>query len=256
MPLARGQLLQRDLGSLREQVKTLRQDLQMQVASEAEHRQQTLGKLQQLSEALQEFNQSTRNSNTDFGGQMERMIHDVQELRGAVQRGEQRLGETTQSLAERLEKLAQKNPRRADAGGDVKLPADKKEALALAASQAKDGKVAASRATLRALLAQPKLAAGIADEAHFHLGESYLADKAWAEAQKEYVDIVEKFASSPRLDEATYKIGLCALMLGHLDDAKTFFGELCNNRRRSAWSKVAKAKLDEIGRREARKRAP
>ncbi len=256
MSLGAGQALQAEVRALRTQVQEVSGGLQRQVAQEAEHQQQSLRKLQELSEALQEFNQSARNSNGEFGAQLTRMITDVQELRGAVEVNEHRLGETAQTFAERLDSLAKKAPPPREPGDDVKLPANKKEALALGRSLAKEGKAAQSRAVYRAVLKQHGRVAGIADEAALRLGDGYLAEQKFGEALGAYARVVERFGNGPRADEATYKVGLCSLALGRLEDAQTFFGEVVGNKRRSSWQRSAKAKLDEMGRQAAKKADP
>jgi TolA-binding protein len=253
MPLSSGQALQGEVVALREDIQSTRRELQIVRATESEHQQQSLSKLQELSSALREFNQNARSSNADFGSQMERMIQDVQELRGTVEVNEHRLGESTQSLAERLDKLAQKNPRPAEA--DAKLPADKKEALAYGQKLSKAGKTAESRAVYRALLKQYPRLPGTTDEAAFRLGETFLAEGQYDDALREYVRIVEKFGGGSRVDDAYYKIGICSLALGRLDDAQTFFSEIVSNRRKSPFYKNAKAKLDEVLRRQSKKPA-
>jgi TolA-binding protein len=258
VPKSTGLLMQDDIAALKGDVRTLRHDLDMQHASETEQMQQALQKLQQLTQALQDYNQTARSTDAEFNSQMERMIHDVQDLRGAVEVNEHRLGQTEQTLAQRLDALAKQH---AEGGGEdttaaSALPTEKKEALAFAAKLLKDGKVAEARAAYRGILKLYPKAPGTADEAYLRLGESYLQEKHFDKALREYIHIVEKFGNGALADDAYYKIGICSLELGKLDDAQTFFSEIVTNHRRSPWLKSAHQKLDEVTRKLEKKPRP
>ncbi|RYE99872.1 MAG: tetratricopeptide repeat protein [Methanobacteriota archaeon] len=242
-------------------VHTLRHNVDMLRATESEHASQTLAKLQQLSQALADFNSSARSNNADFGSQMEHMVLDVQELRGAVELNEHRLGETEtkieQSITQRLDALTKQMTASQSevSAATERLPTGRKEALAFAQKLYRQGRANDARAAWRAILKTYPKTPGVSDEAFLRLGDSYMDDKRYDAAMREYIHIVEKFAQSANIDDAYYKIGICSLELGRLDDAQTFLGEVVQNHRKSRWARQARAKLDDLARRAEQKKA-
>ena len=248
--------MQDDIAALKADLTQVHKSIDEGRAAETEHRQQTLKKFEEITSALSEFNHSARMTDADFGAQMERIIHDVQDLRGAVEVNEHRIGETEtkieQSLAQRIDALN----KQIAAGGsetsetaDKGMPKDKKEALAFATKLAKDGKTNDARAAYRNILRDWPKDPGITDEAMFRLGESYYDEKKFDSALKEYIKVVEKFSNGDLVDDAYYRIGMCSLELNRLDDAQTFFTEIVNNHKKSPLVKSARARLDEIAKR-------
>ena len=257
--------MQADIAALRADVDQLRQTVAAAQAEMDAQSRGTLDKFEQMGRALQEFNQSARLTDVDFGSQVERIIRDVQELRGAVEVTDHRIGETEtrlqQTLAERIASLQQPSPEatdRAGTGGPPPLPKDKKEALVVASGLLKANRVTEGRVVLRELLRQWPRELGVSDEATYRLGESYFSEKKYDAALREYIKIVDKFSRGNLVDDAYYRIGLCSIELGHWEDAQTFLTELVTNHPKSPLLKAARGRLDEVARRieQAKTRGP
>lgn len=258
VPKETGKAMQSDIMSLQADTRALRKGLDELRAAESEHLQQTLKKFEELSLALQEFNRSARMTDADFGAQMEHMIHDVQELRGAVEVNEHRIGETEtkleETLAQRIEAINKQNPTDASqelsATAESAMPKDAKGALAYGIKLgSKSAGVNDARAVFRRIIKLWPKDAGITDEALYRLAESYFEEHKYDSALREYIKIVEKFGSGNLVDDAYYKIGMCSLELGRLEDAQTFFSEIVANHKKSAVFKSAKGKLEEVSKR-------
>jgi TolA-binding protein len=257
VPKEVGKQMQDDILALRGDVQSLKKGLDEARATETEQMQAALKKIEEMSEALSEFNKSARMTDADFGTQMERMIRDVQELRGAVEVNEHRLGETEtkleQTLASRIQAIQTQNPNDANesasASAQSAAPKDKKELLAYGAKLAKDNKIGDARGVWRDVVRQWPKEPNITDEALFRLGESYFDEKKYDQAVREYIKVVDKFSTGSRVADAYYKIGLCSMELGNLEDAQTFFTEVVTNHKKSPLVKNAKAKLDEVAKR-------
>lgn len=259
-----GRQMQAEIQGLRGDLQALKGNLDAAKATQQEQMQSTLQKLEDLSRALEEYNQSSRSENADFGTQLERMISDVQELRGAVEVNEHRIGETetklNQTIATRIQAMQTQNANvvTEDAGANVlkDAPKGKKEQLAYASKLVKDGKVNDGRLVFRNIIKQWPKEVGITDEAEYRLGETYFDEKKYDAALREYIKVLDKFGNGALADHAYYKIGLCSLETGNLDDAQTFFSEIVTNHKKSPLAKDAKAKLDEVEKRiEANKKA-
>jgi TolA-binding protein len=266
VPKEVGKQMQDDILALRGDVQSVKKGLDETRATESEQMQAALKKIEEMSLALQEFNKSARMTDADFGTQMERMIRDVQELRGAVEVNEHRIGETEtrleQTLASRIQALQSQNPNdaaeSASASTQSAAPKDKKELLAYGAKLAKDGKLNDARGVYRDVMRQWPKEPGITDEAAFRLGDSYFDEKKFDQAVREYIKVVDKFSTGGRVADAYFKIGQCSLEMGNLEDAQTFFTEVVTNHKKSPLAKTAKTKLDEVAKRieQNRKKPP
>jgi TolA-binding protein len=210
--------------------------------------------IRQVQTALEDLNRASRMSNTDFGVQIERLSRDLQELRGQIELLQYRLTQLEGkfngpgSLTERVTNLEKQTPAplapppsAKDAG-----PKDAKTLLNEAKDLARAGKVEDSRGVYREVLRRWPDEAGVADEAHYRLAELYYDEKKCRSALGEYIKIVEKFGTGAFTDDALYKIGLCSIELGNLEDAQIFFGELVKNHKKSPLYKSAQQKLDEV----------
>ena len=258
VPSETGRQMQADILLLKNQYGDARKDLDAVKAAESEHNRQNLQKLEEITSALQEFNQSTRSTDADFGTQMERMIQELQELRGAVEVNEHRIGETetklTETLNSRIEALkgTAADPNNAptnesiSAASKTGAPKDKKELLAYGYKLQKQGKIADARGIYHDVIRQWPKDNGITDQAIYEIGETYFEEKKYDVALREYIKIVDKFSTGTLVDDAYYKIGVCSVELGNYDDAQTFFSELVTNYKKSPLFKQAKTRLDEV----------
>ncbi|HPI39395.1 MAG TPA: tetratricopeptide repeat protein [Pseudobdellovibrionaceae bacterium] len=73
--------------------------------------------------------------------------------------------------------------------------------------------------------------------------DTYFKNQEWKEAILNYEKYRETNPKGKKLDEATYKIGLCFLELKMSDEAKTFFEEVVRKYPNSSYVKKAKQKL-------------
>lgn len=259
VPTEVGRQMQADIAALKNEVGSLRHGQEENRAVALEQTQQTLAKVEQLSRAVQDAGQSSRMSDADFNSQMEHMIRDVQELRGAVEVNEHRLGETEvkldKTLATRITAMGQASPASdanapaAQNAAQAKAPKGKRELLAYGTKLLKDGKNDDGRGILRDLTKQYPKEMGLTDAALWRIGESYFDEKKYDEALREYVKIVDKFTSGNFVEGSYYKIALCSAETGHLDDAQTFLTELVTNHKLSPYFKRAQAKLADVNKR-------
>ena len=198
------------------------------------------------------------------------LIKELQELRGTIELTEYRLQklearlEGDGSLTSRIEALEKKagiaSPGAGSASDGTKPPEGavvvppaepkgKKELLDYGRKLAADGKVADARGVYRELVKRFPDEAGVTDEAYYALGELYYAEKKFKNALAEYIKVAEKFPTGKFGDDALFKIGVCSVEVGSLEDAQVFFGEIVKNRKKSPLYKAAAQKLDEVTKR-------
>jgi TolA-binding protein len=265
VPSEVGRQMQADIAALRGEVNGLRHGQEENRAIAIEQTQQTLAKVEQLSRAVQDMGQTSRMSDADFNSQMEHMIRDVQELRGAVEVNEHRLGETEvkldKTLTTRITAMGQAsaeadpNAPSSPSVAKAKAPKGKRELLAYGIKLLQDGKTDDGRGILRDLVKQYPKEMGLSDAALWRVGESYFDEKKYDDALREYVKVVDKFTSGNFVEGSYYKIALCSAETGHLDDAQTFLTELVTNHKLSPYFKRAQAKLADVNKRLDAKRA-
>jgi len=258
VPSETGEQMQRDLRALQAQQSADAKGLAEQKARLDEQMQRADRKIEEVARALEDLNRAARSTDADFGVQLDRIIKELQELRGALELTDYRLGKIEGrldgegSLSARLETLEKqvKAPAPAAppaaAAAVAQPPKGKKELLAYAADLVKGGKAADARGVLRDVIKQWPTEAGIADEAHFRIGETYYDEKKCRDALPEYIKVVEKFVTGGLADRAYYKIGLCSLDVGNLEDAKIFFGEVVHTFKKSPLAKLSAQKLEEV----------
>lgn len=259
VPNETGAAMQRDIHTLQGQVSAADKSLAEQRARLDEQVQQAGRKTEEVARTLDELNRAARSTDADFGVQLERLIKEVQELRGSIELTEYRLGkieaklEGPGSLTERiaaLEKAQASAPAATatppPATTDKEPPKGKKELLAYGAQLVKGGKAGDARGVYRDVIKQWPSEAGVTDEAYFRIGETYYDEKKCRSALSEYIKVVDKFASGALADDAYYKIGLCSIDIGNLEDAKIFFTEIVRSHKKSPLAKDAQKKLDEV----------
>ncbi len=255
VPNETGKQMQADIVALQQQARTIELE-------RARLEERAKAQIDAVAEALAELRRASRTSSADFGVQIERLIKEVQELRGALELAEYRMGKLDGalsgegSLAARLDVL-EKKLKEATEKPPPEKPLDSKELLAQADKLAKDGKTSEARGILRDVVKRWPDTTGVSDEAYFALGELYLREKKHNSAVQEYVKVVEKFAGGKRVADALYQIGVCSLELGNLEDAQIFLGEIVKTHKKSPRFKDAQAKLDEVTKRlEREKKQP
>lgn len=243
--------MQRDIAALQQQQNAHQKTLAEQQARLEEAVQRADRKIDEMQRMIEDLHRAARSTDADVGAQLDRMVKDMQELRGTLELVDFRLGkiepklEGDGSLAARVEALEKQlsTPAAPAAAG---APKGKKELLAYGADLLKQGKVADARGALREVVKQWPNEAGVADEAYYKLGDTYFDEKKCRSALQEYIKVVEKFPQGPYADKAYYKIGLCSVEIGNLEDAKIFFGEIVRNYKKSPLLKDAQKKLDDV----------
>ncbi len=295
VPAETGVRMQSDIrglqNNMREANKHLEQQaahLEEQSAQLANQMKEAADKVAEVAEALQSLNRAARMTDADLGVQIERLIKEVQELRGSVELSDYRLGkiegqfEGDQSLVARIESLEKeknalptttkvasrsKKPTRAStkktSNAKAKEPASKtkpkpiakkppqgkKELLAYGESLLKAGKVQDARGVFRDLVRRYPKSKGITDKAFFTLGETYFQNKKYRNALQEYIKVVDRFPKGAMADDAYYRIGSCSMEIGNLEDANIFFNEIVSNHKSSPLLKAARGKLKEVQKR-------
>ncbi|MEE8410386.1 MAG: tetratricopeptide repeat protein [Myxococcota bacterium] len=250
VPAETGAKMRADILALQREAQRASKDLALQRARLEEQ-------IDEVGGALADLRRAERGTDAEFGVKIDRLIRELQELRGTLELVEYRLSklegkvEGDGSLDERLEKLegeiedvATASSHRPTAG-----PKDKKELILLGRKLAKEGKIGDARGAFRDLIKHFPSAQGYTDEAYFRLGDLYLNEKKYRSALQEYIKVAEKFASGKFAAGALYKIGICSMSLGNLEDAQIFFTEVTKNHRKSTYAKDAGRKLTEIKKR-------
>ena len=293
VPAETGVRMQADIRDLQNNMRTANKHLEQQAAHLEEQSAQlatqmteAAAKVAEVAEALQNLNRAARMTDADLGVQIERLIKEVQELRGSVELSDYRVGkiegqfEGDQSIVARIESLEKeqnalpiapkaapkaKSSAKAKAKKPVaksstqtaaaakpaakKPPKGKKELLAYGESLVKAGKIQDARGVFRDLVRRYPKSKGITDKAFFTLGETYFQNKKYRNALQEYIKVVDRFPKGAMADDAYYRIGSCSMEIGNLEDANIFFNEIVTNHQSSPLLKAARGKLKEVQKR-------
>lgn len=288
-PYESGMLLSRDIDALQKSMRDTRNDVEargVQLEEQSEKLESQIrqadDKLGEVAETLDTLNRAARLSNADFGVQLERMLQELQELRGAIELADYRISRMEQQIAANAtpaapaEKVyAQPAPavtQEPKAKAKAKSPAPKaskpsskpaiaekpkapakpaspREQIASARSLIKQNKFDQARGLLRQVLNGAPRQAGVHDLAHYELGKSYQAEKKYRAALQEYIKVAEQFPKGAMVDDAYFQIGNCSMALGNLEEAEVFFNEIITNHKKSPFAKDAKSKLSEVKKR-------
>ncbi len=235
--------MQRDLLALQSQQAESLKNSSAQQARLEEQLQAADRKIAEMTRVLEDLNRASRSTNVDFGVQLERLTRELQELRGSFELADHRLGK----LEKQLSGMAPAEGVVASpVASDPAVPQGKKELFASAAELVKKGKLTEARGIYRELLTRWPNEAGTTDQAYFRLGDTYYSEKKYTSALQEYIKVVEKYPRGAYAADAYYKIGMCSLSIGNLEDAKIFFGEVVRNYKSSPLVKEAGKKLADV----------
>ncbi len=273
--------LQRDAQTSRQlaqaqETRIQEQELQLQQQDEQVKRQiqNADAKTSEVSAALSQLNRAARMSDADIGVQIERLIKELQQLRGEAELASYRVGslekyfDEPDSVLARIEVLevrltddiesnAAKNSNeddnstgqdapKKDADGSEQKP---KQLLEEGAALVESGDIDNALGVYRTILKRWPKEPGVADEAFFRIGEVYYQSSRYRAALQEYIQVADSFPSGRFADDSYYRIGLCSMELGNLEDAKIFLGEVVKSYPRSPLVKLAKGKLRDIKKR-------
>ena len=105
-PYESGMLLSRDIDALQKSMRDTRNDVEargVQLEEQSEKLESQIrqadDKLGEVAETLDTLNRAARLSNADFGVQLERMLQELQELRGAIELADYRISRMEQQIA-------------------------------------------------------------------------------------------------------------------------------------------------------------
>ncbi|MDP7040391.1 MAG: tetratricopeptide repeat protein [Myxococcota bacterium] len=260
VPLEQGNQLERDMGELRAQLLQTRKALDYQQAELSEQMERADTQIERVAGTLEDLNRAARMTDADFGVQLQRLITEVQELRGKVELAEYTIESLNQTLhgeggliarVEAFEKDGKSSSRSAKtrttrAPQRASSPTKIKELLEQGLVLGNEAKYDQARGIYRAILKKEPKKKGVSDLAYFQLGELYFQQGRYHSALQEYIKVVEKFGSGTYADDAYYKIAMCSLSVGNLEDAQIFFNELVQNHKKSPLYKQAVAKLGDV----------
>ncbi|OGQ89187.1 MAG: hypothetical protein A2289_04210 [Deltaproteobacteria bacterium RIFOXYA12_FULL_58_15] len=253
VPAETGRKMQADLLQLQGGLGDLTKGMDEQRARLEEQMQRADKQIDEVAQALADLRRAAHNTDADFGVQMERLIQEMQELRGAFELAEYRLGKLESALAgegslgvrvEALEKTT-KEPLTPTAQSEP-VPKNQKDLMLQARDLARNGKIAQARGVYRDAINRWPAEAGVTDEAYYRLGDLYYEEKKCRSALQEYIKVAEKFPKGHYVDDALYKGGICLVELGNLEDAVTFFSAIVSEHKKSPLVRQAKGKLDEV----------
>ncbi|MBJ80871.1 MAG: hypothetical protein CMH60_06090 [Myxococcales bacterium] len=260
VPLEQGNQLERDMGELRAQLLQTRKALDYQQAELSEQMERADAQIDRVASTLEDLNRAARMTDADFGVQLQRLIAEVQELRGKVELAEYTMESLNQAIngqdglvvrIENLEKgigakTSHKRKQSTVVASKGTSKSDVKAMLAQGLALGNEAKYDQARGIFRTILKKEPRKKGISDQAYFQIGELYFQQGRYHSALQEYIKVVEKFARGDYADDAYYKIALCSLSIGNLEDAQIFFNELVQNHKKSPLYKEAVAKLGDV----------
>lgn len=250
--------MQSDIAELRRELSSAQKSTSEQRARLDDQMRAAEKQIETVSTMLADLNRAARSTDADFGMQMERLIREVQELRGALELLQYRLGKAEEgvagqgSITERLSALEKQvvelGPKAAVTTMAEKTPESSKAMFEQAAALVKDGKIEEARGSYREILRRWPSEDGVTDQAYYRLGDLYFDEKKSRPALQEYIKVLEKYPTGRYADDTLYKVGLCSIDIGNLEDAQIFFGEILKNHPKSPLAKSAARKLDEVKR--------
>jgi tol-pal system protein YbgF len=87
-----------------------------------------------------------------------------------------------------------------------------------------------------------------ADDAQFHIGETYYAQNEWAQAIAAYNQVIQNYVGTNAVPDAYYKRGLAQERLGQADEARGSWEAVAKNFPDSDAGRLAKQNIDRLGR--------
>ncbi len=204
--------MKQDIASLQTQLQETRGGLDTQGAQLTESLQKANAQVKEVSDSLAEINRSARNTDADFGVQLDQLRAELQDLRGQIELTDYRVGQMQASMQSASAAAATNAAANTATPADVskppvQAPKDKKGMLAFAADTAAKQQYSDARGVYREVLKQWPNDAGVADLAHMRIGDTFYDEKRFRDALPEYIKVVEKFGKGEYADDAYFKIG-------------------------------------------------
>ncbi|HEY4220852.1 MAG TPA: YbgF trimerization domain-containing protein [Myxococcota bacterium] len=261
-----GETLKRDMAQLKSDVA----EVQRQNSDLKTQQKQKLDDMQKRVTDLEGTLQNLRQSDADVGVQLDKVVAEVQALRGEVEQAKHDLGETTASVASILARPPlpvqmgasaphiDDDPKKPVTIGGVEIPAEAKPHYD-AAKKLYDEKKYAEAADAFDLFLHRHTADSpdLTDNAAYWKAESYfnlaatqsdekLKQKSLKQAILAYQPVIEN-VKSEKAEGALYKAGLAFEQLGDKDSAAVFFDELITKHPKSSLVGEAKRHLKAVG---------
>jgi TolA-binding protein len=183
----------------------------------------------------------------DLGNQllaMEQQLSQIQELTG---QGQRQLGELRQQW-----QMRSQDSTPAAGGGTVVATAmstdEVEQTYALGRQKFEEGSIATARAAFSSSLSGAPTHP-LAPDAQLQIAETYVAEKRYDDAFKEFDRVVELFANLPQAPTALYRAGLVAKEQGNNSKARTYFTRVQSGYARSDEARLAGEELKRLPRR-------
>lgn len=248
-----GKQMKADIGNLQTQMQEARAGIDAQQAQLAEQLQKANAQVKELSDTLADLNRAARNTDADFGVQLDQLRAELQEVRGQIELTDYRVGQMQAQMQAApvagVTPVATPQQPEDSAKPPAAAPKDKKGMVGYAQNLYTQKQYSEARGVYREVVKQWGNEAGYGDLAHMKIGDTFFDEKRFRDALPEYIKVVEKFSKGEYADDAYYKIGLVSMELGNLEDAQTFFGEVVKSYKKSPLVPQAQAKLSEVQKR-------
>ncbi len=261
---AEGDALRQDMVALKKDVA----ELQRQSGDQTTREQGRLAAMEQRCAGLEQTLASLRQADADSGVQLEKVVAEVQALRGEIEQARHELGETTASVQSILARppvsvaAAASAPKVADANeviriGGQDVPKDAKAHYDFAKKLYDEKKYTDAANAFDVFLQRHADNKDLVDNAAYWKAESTFADasgmkdqKAKEKALKQAILAYQRVLETPqseKADAALLKIGKAFEQLGFKDEAIVFYGELVKKYADSPLTKDAKERLKALG---------
>lgn len=254
---AEGDALRQDVDALKDETARLQVE-----SSDARANREQLTKLDTRLTELEATLATLRQADADGGVQLEKLVAEVQTLRGELEEARHELGQQRASVESILARppvavaAAATAPKQDDPSKTVQVdgqdvPADPKEHYAFGKKFFDDKKFGESAEAFDLFLVRHK--GDLVDNAAFWKAESYYQlgnaagekaarEKAYKQAILSYQRVLET-PNSAKADGALFKIGLSFEQLGFADEARVFYEELLAKYEKSPLVAEAKKRL-------------
>jgi TolA-binding protein len=254
---AEGDALRQDIDALKDETARLQVEV-----TEARAQREQLARLDTRLTELEATLATLRQADADSGVQLEKIVAEVQTLRGEVEEARHELGQQRASVESILARppvavataaTAPKadDPNKVTQVGGLDVPAEPKEHYAFAKKFFDDKRFAESAEAFDLFLTRHK--GDLVDNAAFWKAESYYQlgnaasdkaakEKAYKQAILSYQRVLET-PNSAKADGALFKIGLSFEQLGFEEEARVFYEELLAKHDKSPLVGEAKKRL-------------
>lgn len=177
--------------------------------------------------------------------QMEQQLVQIQELTGQSQR---RLAQLRQDLESRNRQfeagapVPQPSEPSSDLGGDVA------EMYRAGVEKLREGSTTTARAVFQEIV-QRHATHELAPDAQYQLAETYVVERDYEQAMREFDRVLELFPGSSRAPSALYRAGLIAEERGNISRARDYFNRVRAGYPTSDEARLAADKLRDLPRR-------